>query len=182
MLQSMAPMFLIVFILNFNFIMEDTICQFLYKNLWTLICEVILLCLVLYSIGIFVHFKYFSEISGDLPSKVVSVSEDKEASLSFFLTYVLPISIYQLDNVRNVVAFVLIVVLMFALMSKTNLFYANPILCLIGYRVYHIKYMNDDTEKIVLSLDDIKADVYTSTSIIESNVLIGKIMEDCING
>lgn len=177
MLQSMLPMFLIIFVLNLNFSFETSILEFIKANLLLLISEIFILILILYSIFIIRDFKYFSSISGDLPHKVHEVTEEKEAGLSFFLTYVLPLSVYDLSDVKTFFSFFVVISLIFVLMSKTNLYYANPILCIIGYRVYRLKYKNDDSEKIVVSLDEIKDSVYITGKKISDNIILGKIKE-----
>jgi len=167
----MAPMFLVVLILNLR-MYENC-----YNYVCTLISGILLLIAIAYSIIIFIKFKYYSTISGDLPSEIMNADEEKGASLSFFLTYVLPISIYNLNDLQNILAFLVVVVIMFLLMSKTNLYYANPILNLCGYKVYHIKFRNNEEILTVLTLNDFSAGKFVSLKEIENGVFIGTIKE-----
>lgn len=171
MFQSMAPMFFVVFILNLR--CYDNC----YNCVCTLISEVLLFVAIVYSIIIFIKFKYFSTISGDLPYEIINADEEEDASLSFFLTYVLPISIYNLNDWQNILAFLAVVAIMFLLMSKTNLYYANPILNLCGYKVYHIIFFNNEKTLTVLTLYNFSKGKFVSLKKIEDEVYIGILKE-----
>ena len=55
MLQSMLPMFLIIFVLNLNFSFESSILEFIKANLLLLISEIFILILILMMIIFLQH-------------------------------------------------------------------------------------------------------------------------------
>lgn len=64
-------------------------------------------------------------------------------------------------------------------MSKTNLYYANPILTILGYHVYHIKFDDNEEEYIIITMQKLEFGNYIFMQIIEENdkIYFAKIKE-----
>lgn len=177
MFQSMLPLFIIELILNFKFISETGVLDFVGANLCTLISEFILLILTIFLLAFYAEFRFYRTVAGDLPQKAFEVKEEKEAGLTFFLTYILSISFNELSDPRELLAFIVVMTFLFLLMSKTNLYYANPILTILGYRIYHIKSESTGDDLIVITMQTIKEGDYVSIKAVEDNVVFGIRME-----
>lgn len=101
------------------------------------------LAMLILSLIFLQNFKsYKRKAAGDLYT-VSEVIEDKKCGLDFLLTFLLPI-LYELDNYGSSVSFILIITLLYWLVLKTNYIYDNPILTLLGYRVYKFNATGSD--------------------------------------
>lgn len=69
--------------------------------------------------------------------------EKEDASLNFFMTMIIPLLIDDVGTIQGAVTFLIIVVMMCALLSKTHLYYANPVLAILGYRVYKVTFKSN---------------------------------------
>ncbi|MBQ7203952.1 MAG: hypothetical protein IJS03_08085 [Eubacterium sp.] len=160
MIQSLSPLALLTIIKNFSFVMEDNNGQkldfngFILANLPLLI--VMLICIIwmiLSAIFLFSFkvFKYADRKSG----YSISIIENKEEdSLYFFLTIILPLLVDDVNSWCGLASFVVIVGLIFALMNNTKLFYANPVLSLLGYRVTEFSFTENEekTDKSYIAI------------------------------
>jgi hypothetical protein len=69
---------------------------------------------------------------------VAGVSRRDESVMAYLFTYVLPFVGMPFGDVADVSAASIFFVLLLVLYIRTELFYVNPILSLVGYRVYEI--------------------------------------------
>ena len=63
--------------------------------------------------------------------------------MNFFMTMIIPLLIDDVGTIQGAVTFLIIVVMMCALLSKTHLYYANPVLAILGYRVYEVTFKSN---------------------------------------
>ena len=63
--------------------------------------------------------------------------------MNFFMTMIIPLLIDDVGTIQGAVTFLIIVVMMCALLSKTRLYYANPVLAILGYRVYEVTFKSN---------------------------------------
>lgn len=71
---------------------------------------------------------------------IKNVSIEKESSLNFFVTFIVPMIYDDLDSWQNCFSFGLIITLLVVLLFKTDLFYANPILTILGYEIIRFEF------------------------------------------
>ena len=146
---SLSPICLLTFIMNFKFdcLISDgqtpTVCEFILNNIFTIIILFICLLWCLISVFLLCYFKFFGSFGENGGFTINTVHEDKEAGINFFLTFILPLLIGDLNEWQNAVGFVLIFIIIFILLMKTDLFYANPILTICGYHVYKVIFNNN---------------------------------------
>jgi len=117
--------------------------QFIDENV--LILFLLLACLLwcLISIFLYIYFKFMVSFGGKGGYTISEISEDKEAGLNFFLTLILPLLIGDLNEWQNAATFVLLFIIIFILLMRTDLFYANPVLTLLGYHVYKVTFKDN---------------------------------------
>ncbi len=149
MILSLSPLALLTIIRNFLFVTTNEagialrMSDFILENIILLL--VLISCLIWTFLAIvfyisFCAFKWADKKSG----YEVKLVEDKEdASLNFFLTLIIPLLVDDVGSIQGALTFVAIVILICLLLYRTSLFYANPILTLLGYRVYTFKFLNN---------------------------------------
>ena len=155
MLQSLSPLALLTIIQNFSFVTENsekenlTMLMFIKENMPLLVVIVICAFWVIFSVYFYIRFKAFS-YTGTKGGYDISVcKEDNEASLNFFLTLIVPLVIDNVSTWQGATVFFIILFLICVLLLKTKLFYANPILSILGYHVYEFKFISNKNEKAV---------------------------------
>ena len=153
MIQSLSPLALLTIIRNFSFKIprrgfrsqDEWIAAFVKEN--SILIIVMILCLswllaALFSYFSFSAFKWSGRTRG---YEIEDVIEKEDASLNFFMTMIIPLLIDDVYTIQGALTFAIIVIMMCALLEKTKLFYANPVLSSLGYRIYAFSFV-DNTE------------------------------------
>lgn len=120
----------------------------IWKALWhqcflTYFVEAICIYLIIYSLMGLLHFsdvqntKYRSQADS-----VKDCAEISDSGLTFFMSFVLPMILDDINKPQGFLIFIIVMALLFILMWKTNLYYQNPVLTILGYRVYSFKFEN----------------------------------------
>jgi hypothetical protein len=117
-----------------------SVCYFLLTNWILLIILSLCVCWLLGAVICFFCFGAFKYTNKKTGFTVKNVIEQEEAGLNFFMTLVLPLLIDDVASIQGALSFLVIVTMILILLSKTNLFYANPILSILGYRIYEFNF------------------------------------------
>ena len=146
MILSLIPLAFLTIIRNFSFVMKSSegstlsICDFFTTNF---VLSIVMACCLIWTIAAvcfyisFCAFKWADKKSG----YEINLAEDREdASLNFFLTLIIPLLLDDVGSIQGALTFASIVTLICLLLYRTSLFYANPILALLGYHVYTFKF------------------------------------------
>ena len=73
----------------------------------------------------------------------VVVSDDKkDAGISFLVTFVLPLLVDEVTGLREFIFFLTMLTMVLCLLIRSNLFYQNPLLTLLGYRICTFKVID----------------------------------------
>jgi hypothetical protein len=80
--------------------------------------------------------------------KVAIEEEMTESGITFFMTFVFPLLLDDLTTFRGFLLFSGILTLIFLLMWKTNLYYQNPILTILGYKVYRVHFLQESDKDL----------------------------------
>lgn len=182
---SLSPLCLLTIIMNFKFVCQAsdgqvlTCEQFFQTNI--LIIFILAACLLwcLISAFLYIYFKFLVSFGANGGFTIKEISEDKEAGLNFFLTLILPLLIGDLNEWQNAVAFIVIFIIIFSLLMKTDLFYANPVLTLLGYHVYKLTFNNNPNLKdqcIAVTTVEVTVDHTIEYKKITDNVIFSKII------
>ena len=67
-----------------------------------------------------------------------------ENSVTFFVTYITPLVLDDIDEGRGFFSFITIAALLILLMRNTNLYYQNPFLTILGYRSFYFHFEGED--------------------------------------
>lgn len=133
-----------------------------------------IICLVY---GGYSFWKFTDRIKGikKLPFEVKSVKNINYEHLTFLTTYIIPLVCINLDSNRYKFVLIILIVVIGAIYVKTNLFYANPTLALLGFHIYKITYMCSEKEIEVIVITKKKLFVGDSVRYIDlgDNIYIG---------
>ncbi|NCC62090.1 MAG: hypothetical protein EOM12_14380 [Verrucomicrobiae bacterium] len=109
---------------------------------------------------IFIGFLCYRTLKHDLrsslknPITVTCVENINYEHLTFLTTYIVPLVCFDLSKTRYVAVMAILLVVIGAIYVKTNLFYANPSLALLGYQIYKVKGKfagNEESEVVVIT-------------------------------
>lgn len=77
----------------------------------------------------------------------IAVTEvQNEGSATFLVTYILPLLTDDLSSLRGLVVFLSILAMIIALLINSKVFYCNPILTALKYKVFTFKFLNPDSD------------------------------------
>ncbi|WP_071585701.1 anti-phage protein KwaA [Ochrovirga pacifica] len=132
-------------------------------------------CLVFICSGFLFYYKFKYIITGSksLPEKIINLENHNWEHLTFLVTYIVPLLSFDLDfdleKDRNGLMFVLIILIIGVIYVKTNIFYNNPTLALLGYHIYKVN-TSKNKHIILISKDSLKLDDLIETKHISDNI------------
>lgn len=110
---------------------------------------IILFCVigVALSILFYINFKYRTVKGAGLPGETISTIESLNyENLTFLATYIIPLVCFDLDfhlsENRNFIMLLLVLILIGWIYVKTNIFYTNPTLAILNFKIYRVTTEN----------------------------------------
>lgn len=102
-------------------------------------------------VGFIFYFRFRYIISGNhsLPEKINKIENVNWEHLTFLTTYVIPFVTFNFNEDRNGLIFFLLLFIIGFIYVKTNMFYTNPTLALLGYHIYKISTTNRENIIII---------------------------------
>ena len=151
MLQSLSPLALLTIIRNFSFTLPvgefktfyEMIPVFIKENIVLIVVMIFCLFWIIAALISYFWFSVFKWTDKKRGYEIKDVHEEEDASLNFFMTMIIPLLIDDVYTLQGALTFAIIVFLMCALLEKTKLFYANPVLSLLGYRIYTFSFVDN---------------------------------------
>lgn len=155
--QSFSPLFVLVFIQHFQlsfFCLPYKLCEaFQQRNVIDKICNytqwgdllvsIFALGWILYAFLVYKGFEGIHCTNFRSAGEQVLMGEDKtDGGVSFLVSFVLPLLIEDINTVRGMMVFGVLLWLIIKLLTKSNLFYQNPVLLLLGYQCFSFKFVN----------------------------------------
>lgn len=133
-------------------------CEFATKNeVWSIAKNNVLTLssLVLLVISLLFYFWFRYLLSGTTmgPQRLTNLESKSSEHLVFLATYVIPLVGFSLENTRQIINLGITLSIIGVIYVKTNLFYANPTLSLLGFRVYEADFGSGRV--ILISTDDL---------------------------
>lgn len=128
-------------------------CEFIgiRKLLTNNIIPAISLVLLLFGWLFYERFKFRVNGSTSLPIKPDSIEDLNYEHLTFLTTYIIPLICFNLDSIRYSIALLIILLVIGIIYVKTDKFYANPTLAVLGFKLYTIEI---NGEKLTLITRD----------------------------
>ena len=123
-------------------------CELLSKNIIPIIC---LLGIVLGFVSFF-DFKNALKSATNMPFSINKIENINCEHLTFLTTYIVPLVFFNFFEIRYQIVLVILLIAICAIYVKTDLFYANPTLALLGFKIYKIdgKFEDGVREGIIL--------------------------------
>lgn len=104
------------------------------KNIVPSICGILIL---LGGIG-YVFFIDALNNAKNLPVKIEECQSINYENLSFLATYIIPMVCFPMESRREIFVLFSVIIIIGCIFIKTNLFYTNPSLVLLGFNVYTV--------------------------------------------
>jgi len=103
---------------------------------------------------IFSYFRFDYDLKGttNIPFEINNIEDINYEHLTFLATYVVPLISFDFGSGRQMIVLALLLVVMGIIYIKTDLFYANPSLALLGFHIYRANgsFKNGERGGIVL--------------------------------
>lgn len=109
--------------------------EFLESNVFSFICFIII---ILGLIGYW-YFKDSLKNAKRLPVEIQTCESVNYENLSFLATYVIPLVCFPLEKQREIFVLFTVIIIIGCIFIKTNLYYTNPSLVLLGFNVYSVQ-------------------------------------------
>ncbi|MEZ5305528.1 MAG: anti-phage protein KwaA [Pyrinomonadaceae bacterium] len=124
------------------------------------IAPIVLLLLMVLAAVFWSRFNYKYAMGGsDLPRKVVSLQDLRFENLSFLATYLIPLIAFDPSKPRGAVMLLVTLVVIGWIFINTNVFYQNPSLAILGYKIYRVS-TETTKEHTVITRDELKEGDY----------------------
>lgn len=111
------------------------------------------------------------------PKTVVKAENLNFETLSFLVTYIVPLVCFNLNpengGNRNLVMMVLVLFLMGWIYVKTNMFYQNPTLAVLGFNVYRVDTKESQNIVVIIKGKLVKGDVILARPV-DENIYFAK--------
>lgn|SRR5574340_473395 len=116
------------------------------------------IALIFVLIGVLYYFRFDYKIAGSksIPVTISSVEDINYEHLTFLTTYIIPLICFNLTSTRYLIALGLLLIVIGVIYVKTDKFYANPTLAILGFRLYSavVTRRTGQTVKVVLISKD----------------------------
>lgn len=103
---------------------------------------------------VFAYLRFDFDLKGgtEIPFEIIKLEDINYEHLTFLATYVVPLISFNFGNGRQMVVLALLLVVMGVIYIKTDLFYANPSLALLGFKIYRANgsFKNGERDGIIL--------------------------------
>ena len=112
-----------------------------------------LIALIMAAVGLYFTKTIHRKATGaqNPPVKILSVKNENYEYLTFLTTYIIPLICIDLNEIRYVIVLGLLLVLIGYIFIRMDLYYGNPTLALMGYRLYRAEINGySDPDGIVL--------------------------------
>ena len=113
-----------------------------------------IIALVFIGLGALYYFRFNYKISGSqsIPVEVSAVEDINYEHLTFLTTYIIPLICFNLTSERYLIALGLLLVVIGIIYVRTDKFYANPTLAVLGFRLYSAKVKRRTGEEVKVTL------------------------------
>lgn len=96
-------------------------------------------------------YLYLGTLAGwSATEKINDVSNENHEHLEFLTTYIMPLVFTDVDKKRTAINLAVMIFAIGVIYVKTNRFYSNPSLAVIGFRIYKAKIKKDNDKVYVM--------------------------------
>lgn len=95
----------------------------------------------------FYDFNHFLSGTRQMTYAIVEIENKESEHLSFLTTYIIPLICFNFESNRYVIVLLLLLIIIGIIYIRTDLYYANPTLAILGFRIYKVKLERNDISK-----------------------------------
>lgn len=171
---SLWLLFFLLFVNKVRVPLDTITCHRILSENW-----IAIMCLSGMAYGGYAFWQFKHRVIGSSkqgPWEIVDIDHISFENLSFLATYIVPLLCFDLDfhldEGRNALMLLLVLVAIGAVYIKANLYYTNPSLALMNFKIYRVTYRYQDESKkcIVLSRDALRRSDKIFARIIDENI------------
>lgn len=181
---SLWLLFLLIIIITVKFpFCWGVNCHFIGFNQFNtaIVIPVICLACLLWGIYEFKRFKFDIQGTTNIPFKLVKIESINYEHLTFLATYIIPLVTFDFESVRYLIVLFLLLFFMGVIYIKTDLFYANPSLALLGFHIYKADglFKGDDTREniIIITRSKLRKNERVSYIKLDERIYYGAMIE-----
>jgi hypothetical protein len=181
-LLSLWLLFLLIIIVTIDIpICYGKGCSFIgFKKLF-ITNYVSIVALFFFLIGVISYFRFKYKLSGSQQNyiKTRKIESKDYEHLTFLSTYIIPLIAFDLTKTRYSIVLIVLLVAIGIMYIKTNMFYTNPTLALLGYKIYKIDATFRTKEEdgiIIIARESIKLDDRLSYRKIHDNIYYVRVL------
>jgi hypothetical protein len=113
------------------------------------------------ALGVLYYQRFNYKIAGSksIPVRVASVEDVNYEHLTFLTTYIIPLICFNLTSERYLLALSLLLIVIGIIYVRTDKFYANPTLAILGFRLYSailIRRTGKEVKVILITKDRVE--------------------------
>ena len=99
-----------------------------------------ILSLLAILIGVISYLDFRHQMKGtpELSFKITEIDNIDYEHLTFLTNYIIPLVCFQFENLRYIIVFALLLLVIGSIYIRTDLFYANPTLAILQFRIYKV--------------------------------------------
>ena len=102
------------------------------------VISILSLLAILIGVISYLDFRFQMKGTPELSFKITEIENIDYEHLTFLTTYIIPLVCFQFDNSRYIIVFVLLLFVIGSIYIRTDLFYANPTLAILQFRIYKV--------------------------------------------
>lgn len=140
------------------------------------ILPLISIIMVIWGFVLAQHIQYKWKGTTNPPHEVKSIKNENYEYLTFLTTYIIPLICIDLSNIRYVIVLAMLLILIGFIFIKMDLYYGNPTLALLGYRLYRVEIdrINNPDGIVVISKDRLTTGASIEWIEIDDNIWVVK--------
>lgn len=144
--------------------------------------QVACICLIFIILGGVGYWWFADSLNNakNLPVEILECESVNYENLSFLATYIIPLVCFPMETDREVFVMFSVIVIIGCIFVKTNLYYTNPSLILLGFNVYRVK--TNSQKKFQQGIVIVKGKLNEGESIrylsLSDNVYFGRKVKD----
>jgi len=123
------------------------------------IVAIIAFAFLTYGMLLYKKYKYKFKGTMQLPIRITNIKNINYEHLTFLSTYIIPLVCLDFTKPRYFIVFTVLLIIIGLIYIKTDLFYANPTLSLLGFYIYKVETSHADfPNAIFISCDKLSKD------------------------
>lgn len=182
-LISLWLLFLLIFIVTINIpICFGENCNFIGMKEILIVNLIPLVSIAFLLIGVICIFRFKYKLSGSeqTPINIKSIENKNYEHLTFLSTYIIPLIAFDLGKPRYFIVLIILLLAIGIIYLKTNLYYSNPTLAILGYRIYkaNAEFRTENRSNIILiSREELKVNQNVSYRKIDENIYYVRVVK-----